>query len=251
MAKQNGLVKLLGTIGDMTYYRSKDGFLAKEKTSLTAERIASDPKFKRTRENMAEFGNAGQSGKTLRQSINLVLQNTKDARLVSRLCKTMMQVLKTDTVDKRGKRTVAAGDVTILIGFEFNVNAILNTTLYAPYTFTIDRATGVLSVTVPAFIPTSVIIAPEGATHFQLVSAGAAIDFTAQKYVSHTAASAILPWDENATADITLANTVPAGSTLPLFLVLGIQFYQQVNADQYPLSNGSFNALSMIAVDKP
>ena len=69
MAKQNGLVKLLGTVGDMTYYKSKDGYMAKEKTVISAERIASDPKFNRTRENNAEFGNACTSGKTLRHSL--------------------------------------------------------------------------------------------------------------------------------------------------------------------------------------
>ena len=49
MAKQNGLVKLLGTIGDMTYYKSRDGYMAKEKTIISADRIASDPQFSRTR----------------------------------------------------------------------------------------------------------------------------------------------------------------------------------------------------------
>jgi hypothetical protein len=251
MAKQNGLVKLTGTIGDMTYYRTKDGYMAKEKTSLNAARIASDPKFKRTRENMAEFGNAAKAGKTLRRSISLVLQNAKDPRVVSRLCKTMMQVVKSDAVDKRGKRKVAAGDVTLLANFEFNAGAILNTTFHAPYSYNINRTTGALSVTIPAFIPFTNIIAPESATHFKFMSAGGAIDFDKGKYVSQASESALLPWDETATADITLTNNVTAGSTLPLFLVFGIQFYQQVNSDQYPLSNGSFNALSVIAVDKP
>jgi hypothetical protein len=36
------------------------------------------------------------------------------------------------------------------------------------------------------------------------------------------------------------------GSQLPLFLVLGIEFYQEVNGEEYPLKNGSFNALSIV-----
>jgi hypothetical protein len=251
MARQNGLIKLSGTIGDMTYYKSKDGYLAKEKSSLSGARIASDPRFIRTRENMAEFGNAGRAGKTLRQSISLVLQNAKDTRMVPRLFKTMTQVIKTDTIDKRGDRKVAAGDVTLLTNFEFNANAVLNTTFHAPYTFSINRTTGVLSITIPAFVPFTNIIAPAGATHFKLISAGTAVDFDKQQFVSQTAESGVLPLDETATANITLTNNVTAGSTLPLFLVLGIQFYQQVNGTQYPLSNGGFNALLVIAVDKP
>src|SRR6516162_6127520 len=130
MAKQNGLVKLLGTVGDMTYYKSKDGFLAKEKTIISADRIASDPNFNRTRENNAEFGNACTSGKTLRHSLNAVLKNARDGRMVSRLSKTMMQVIKSDTVSPRGQRNVAAGDLQLLKGFEFNGGAVFNSTFY-------------------------------------------------------------------------------------------------------------------------
>jgi hypothetical protein len=251
MAKQNGLVKLTGTVGDMTYYRSKDGFLAKEKTFIPADRIATDPQFKRTRENMAEFGNACISGKTLRHSINPMLKNAKDGKLVSRLSKTMMQVLKNDTTSKRGKRTVATGDLSLLKGFEFNANAVLNTTLYAPFTVNVNRASGVVDISIPPFIPTSSVIVPQGATHFKLVAGAAAIDFTAQSFVSANTQSAALPWDVTSTAQITLSNTITAGSTLPFVVVFGIQFYQEVNGDQYPLTDKSFNALSIVTVDTP
>jgi hypothetical protein len=250
MAKQKGLVRVLGTGGDMTYYKTKDGYLAKEKTSLTGTQIATDPRFKRTRENMAEFGNACTSGKTLRHSINTLLQNATDGKVVSRLSKTMMQVLKTDTTDKRGKRTVANGDVTLLKGFEFNANSILGSTLYAPYTTSITRATGVLSVSIPAFVPATSIIAPLNATHFKLVFAGVAADFAAQQATAIINQTAVLPWDETATSLITLTANMPAASTLPLLLVLGIQFFQEVNGNSYPLTDGSFNALSVIGADK-
>ncbi len=59
MARQSGIVPLKGTIGNITFYKSQDGYLAREKGSLDAKRIASDPKFQRTRENGAEFSRAG------------------------------------------------------------------------------------------------------------------------------------------------------------------------------------------------
>ena len=250
MAKQNGLVKLIGSVGDMTYYKSIDGFLAKEKATLTRERIATDPKFRRTRENMAEFGNAGKSGKTFRESMQLLLQNAKDSKLSSRMCKSMMQVLKSDTTNRRGKRKVASGDATLLNGFEFNIHAVLSTTLFAPYTPHINRQSGTLSVTIPAFIPETDVILPVGATHFQFVSAGAAVDFDNQIFESTTSESDVLPWDENTTTALTLTNTVTAASTLPLFLAFGITFYQEVNGFQYPFAGSTFNALSIIQVDK-
>jgi hypothetical protein len=33
------------------------------------------------------------------------------------------------------------------------------------------------------------------------------------------------------------------------FLALGIEFYQEVNGQMYPLKNGAFNALSLVKVD--
>ena len=40
MAKQKGIIKLEGTIGDITFYKSPDGFLAKGKGGIPAARIA-------------------------------------------------------------------------------------------------------------------------------------------------------------------------------------------------------------------
>jgi hypothetical protein len=85
MARQRGIIKLDGTIGDITFYKSKDGFLAREKGGVPADRIANDPAFQRTRENGAEFGRAGKAGKTLRTAIRgavterIRLQNGKSS----------------------------------------------------------------------------------------------------------------------------------------------------------------------------
>ena len=60
--------------------------------------------------------------------------------------------------------------------------------------------------------------------------------------------SAVLPLDSAQMAALTLVNEVTANSTHPLFLVLGIEFYQNVNGVDYPLKNGTFNALSLVQV---
>lgn len=93
------------------------------------------------------------------------------------------------------------------------------------------------------------IAAPGGATHFKIISAGAEVDFENEVFVADTKSTAVLPWDANATAVINLANAVTANSTHPLFLALGIEFYQQVNGQMYPLKNGAFNALALVKVD--
>jgi hypothetical protein len=72
----------------------------------------------------------------------------------------------------------------------------------------------------------------------------------AQTFVSATTQSVVIAWDANATAPTTLSLNVPKGSTLPVFITLGIQFFQVVNGIQYPLTDKSFNALSMVEVNE-
>lgn len=248
MARQKGIVKLDGTIGDITFYKSKDGYLAREKGGVPAARIANDPAFQRTRENGSEFGRAGKAGKLLRNAIRGLLQNASDSRMVSRLTKEMVRVLQEDAVNPRGLRNVIDGEAELLAGFDFNINGKLGTTIYAPFTPVIDRATGSLSINIAPFVPLNMIAAPGGTTHFKIVSAGAEIDFENEVFISANSETAVLPWDANPTAVIDLVNAVTANSAHPLFLMLGIEFYQQVNAQMYPLRNGSFNALSLVAI---
>lgn len=248
MAQQKGIIPLQGTIGNITFYKSKDGFMAREKGSLDASRIANDPAFQRTRENGAEFGRAGKAGKFLRTALRSLLQNVSDGRMIARLTKEMMRVIKADETNPRGFRNVIDGEAELLKGFEFNVNSKLGTTLFAPFTGTINRVTGDLTINIPPFIPVNMVTAPSGTTHFKIVSAGTEIDFEQGNYTADFKTTAAMPWDTNGTAVINLVNHVTANSTKPLFLVLGIEFYQQVNGTLYPLKNGAFNALALVDV---
>lgn len=248
MAQQKGIIKLDGTIGGITFYKSQDGYLAREKGGVSGDRIANDPNFQRTRENGAEFGRAGKAGKLLRTSLRALLQNAADSRVVSRLTTEFVKVIQADAVNPRGERNVIDGEAEMLQGFEFNINGKLGTTLYAPYTAIIDRPTGALTVAVPAFVPLNMISAPGGTTHYKIISAGVEVDFENETYVVDQNSSAILPWDATATAALNLANAVTAASTHPLFLVLGVEFYQEVNGAMYPLKNGNYNALAIVQV---
>lgn len=248
MARQKSIIKLDGTIGDITFYKSKDGYLAREKGGVPADRIKNDPAFQRTRENGSEFGRAGKSGKVLRNSIRALLQNSSDSRMVSRLTQQMVKVIQMDETNPRGQRNVIDGEAELIQGFDFNINGKLGNTLYVPITSTLDRVTGAASVDIAAFTPSVDIAAPGGTTHFKLVSAGMEIDFENETFNTKSSETAILPWDNLQSAAVNLANALTANSTKPLFLVLGVEFYQEVNGEKYPLKNGAYNALQVIKV---
>jgi len=248
MARQKGIIKLKGTIGDITFYKTQDGHLAREKGGIDASRIASDPAFQRTRENGSEFGRAGKAGKLLRTALRPLLINSADGRMVSRLTQAMVKVIQADLVSDRGLRNVIDGEAELLFGFEFNIRGKLGTSLFAPFVASIDRVTGQIEVTLPSFIPVNMIAAPSGTTHFKIISAGAEIDFEEETFVVENSETAILPWDSAPSTVITQTNMVTAASTKPLFLALGVEFYQNVNGQMYPLKNGAYNPLALVQV---
>ena len=248
MARQKGIIKLKGTIGDITFYKTQDGHLAREKGGIDASRIKNDPAFQRTRENGSEFGRAGKAGKILRTSLRALLINTADGRMVSRLTQKMVEVIQADVTSVRGLRNMIDGEAELLAGFEFNIRGKLGTSLFAPFVGAIDRVSGEITVDLAEFIPANMIAAPSGTTHFKIISAGAEIDFEAETFVEAHSETAILPWDGVATVAISHVNAVTPNSTKPLFLALGVEFYQEVNGQMYALKNGSYNPLALVQV---
>ena len=248
MARQKGIIKLKGTIGDITFYKTQDGHLAREKGGIEASRIANDPAFQRTRENGSEFGRAGKAGKLMRTAFRGALLKASDGRMVSRLTQRMIKVIQADSTSDRGLRNVIDGEAELLFGFEFNIRGKLGTSLFAPFVAEIDRVTGEIKVDLPSFVPLNMIAAPGGTTHFKIISAGAEIDFEEETFIVENSETAILPWDITPTAVISQVNAVTANSTKPLFLVLGVEFYQQINGQMYSLKNGAFNPLSVVKV---
>uniref|UniRef100_UPI00404B0D80 hypothetical protein n=1 Tax=Flavobacterium sp. TaxID=239 RepID=UPI00404B0D80 len=236
-------------MGDITFYKTQDGHLAREKGGIDASRVANDPAFQRTRENGSEFGRAGKAGKLLRTAFRPLLLNSADGRMVSRLTQRMVKVIQADETSDRGLRNVIDGEAELLFGFEFNIRGKLGTSLFAPYVATIDRVAGEIMVDLASFVPANMLAAPSGTTHFKIISAGAEVDFEAETFIVDSSETAILPWDNTATAVINQTNMVTANSTKPLFLILGVEFYQQLNGQMYPLKNGAFNPVSIVKVD--
>ena len=250
MAKQKSIYTMKGTLDGVTFYKTKDGHLAKIKSSIDKKKIATDPKFARTRENGAEFGAAGKFGKILRDALREVLINGKDNRVVSRLSTTMLAIAKTDLTNTRGNRIASKGALELLKNFDFNINSKLSSTFHAPFTTTIDRVAGTLKLDIGAFVPRDYISVPQGATHFKIISASSEIDFLKEISSTNLQGTLYMPIDNNATAVISQIHNVTPNSTSPLFLLMGIHFFQSVNGQFYALRNGAFNPLSIVDMNK-
>lgn len=249
MAKQKGIIKLEGTIGDISFYKSRNGYIAREKTSLDAERIATDPKFKRTRENGAEFGRAGSAGKVLRRAFKELIQSAHDNRVTTRLTREMVKVVRADATSVRGMRNVVDGELELLTGFNFNIASTLDVVASMDYEAEIDRVSGTFQVNVPVFTPELHIHGPAGTTHYRLMMGASSIDFESGISATSQAASDYLGIEQQMTEALSLEVTLTPGSTHPLLMALGIFFYQEVNGVYYPLNSGAYNALSLVKIN--
>ncbi len=248
MARQKGIIKLKGKIGDISFYKTQDGHLAREKGGVDASRIANDPAFVRTRENGAEFGSSAGSGKVLRDALRTMLMTASDNRVTSRLTKLMTDIKNLDAISVRGLRTVGTAIAlptakALLKGFNFNSKAILGGVLYKPYA--VNTATGV--ITINGLVPINDIAYPSGSTHVSMKGAWAKIDFATGIFDVQFSNTVNLPLDGTITNAILTPAAPPVGGGTDVYLLL-VEFLQEVNTVQYSLKNGAYNALSIVDV---
>ncbi|MFL0352395.1 hypothetical protein [Xanthomarina sp. GH4-25] len=248
MPKLKSIIKIEGTLDDLTFYKGKEGYLVRTKGGVSKKRINSDPAFARTRENGTEFGHCATSGKTLRRAIISLLSDAKDDRVTSRLTQTMSLVKNQDLISARGQRQVSIGLATPqgradLTGFDFNIEAILSSVLLSDYT--LNPANG--EVEIIDFMPIQNLHTPEGATHVSFTSGFLNLDFaTGDKDLQLSPVQNMII--DGTTSNVVLTPAgVPVGTGNELFF-LKVAFFQEINAIQYPLNNGAYNALQVIEV---
>ncbi|MCW3077053.1 MAG: hypothetical protein JWO32_1662 [Bacteroidetes bacterium] len=248
MARQKGIIKIKGTVDDLTFYQSEDGHMVRKKTSIDKNRIATDPAFIRTRENGTEFGSFAKSGKLLRDAVHPMMITAKDSRVVARLSQQMAKIKNLDPTSTRGNRNVGvaialAPAKLMLKGFNFNVNAVLNSTLFKPYA--VNTGTGV--VTINGLKPIDDLAFLQGATHVSIKSGWARVNFVTGAFDLKLSNTVNLPINGTSTNITLTPAAVPTGTGTDVFLIQ-IEFFQIINGIQYTLKNGSFNALSIIEV---
>ncbi|HEX2606679.1 MAG TPA: hypothetical protein VHK91_04835 [Flavisolibacter sp.] len=248
MARQSGVVKIEGSLDDLTFKKTIDGYQVGLKPRSKKAAFKTGESYARTRENAAEFGRAGTSGKVLRRAVQELSRTAKDQRVISRLVARMMEIIRKDAINSRGERNVYDGPVELLKDFEFNAAAVFGQTVSIHPAVSIDRALGLLEVSIGSFVPANVIKKPQGATHYKLASLGAEVNFQGESYITDVHESAMLPIDQQDSRPLVFSNQVTTNSGHPLFVLLGIQFFQMVNGQQYPLNNGAFNALTILEV---
>lgn len=248
MAKANGILKIEGTIEDLTFYKKDGQSFVRKKGGIAKERIMNDSNFIRTRENGAEFTHSANSGKILRGAVGNLAFKAKDSKLSSRLLQLMSKIKNLDTASARGLRKVSIGVTTTegkqqLKGFDFNNRAHLKSVLFAPYE--LNTSTGEIGFT--NLIVAEHIHFPQGATHVSLQSAFLNLDFgTETSNISYSPITNV-PINLTPINPVLTPTSVPTGTGVQIYFLF-ISFYQEVNAVQYSLRNEEYNVLNIIEV---
>ncbi|SFN66467.1 hypothetical protein SAMN04487989_102311 [Bizionia echini] len=258
MARNNSFIKLDGTLDGLTFYRQNGESLVKTKSQISKKRIMNDPAYKRTRENMMEFGGAARAGKAFRDGFANMVKLMGDSYLSARVSGLMKRVNSAGT-GKRGERDIDVVAMRDLFrGFEFNKQLPFKSVFYAPNPVpTIEAARDIVSWKIDDFDTAAFITAPEGATHFKLVLAAGYVS----NYSYELATNSYEPVDDtvNGLGGTDISAAIPIGgmvgglttleidmtglgaipATSALFVSTGIVFYQEINTELYELAQSN------------
>lgn len=265
MADQKGFIKLKGSLGGLTFYDKDGKSLVRTTGGVEKKRIMSDPAFRRTRENMAEFGGAAKVGKALRMGFVSIYKSMAGTGTVGRLTGVMKRINSVGP-GVRGQRAFKILNNKVLLeGFEFNIGAPLDAVFYAPNDApTLDANRSIATWTIPDFNTDDFITPPEGASHFRLVLATAVLsDFTyntdlktyepvnaTENEVNGVDFTAEIPLRGMVGAPISLSVDLGFAAALPATVgvvsAIGIIFYQEINTQFYELASDNAMRIEVV-----
>ena len=149
--------------------------------------------------------------------------------MINRLNKVMMKILKKDVTPGHTRQLVLAANMDMLLGFDFNCKVRLRSVFNVEYGIIISRLTGEMIVNISSFIPLSAIKTPKNTSHFIITSAAMETDFQNKTSKSGIKYSGKITLDKTATLPMTVVHNVTPGSTKAVFIVLGLQFINELH----------------------
>jgi hypothetical protein len=232
MARQIGIIKVKGTIGDLNFYDSKFGPLVRKAGGgFNSKAIKTKPSMIRVRENASEFGRVAKVKQLFRMGLEPFLHSCKDTTRHGRMMRILQEIKVYDSVSERGKRDVALGLATPMgnkLWKDFELTERSPTTLL-PGIYTIDEVTHALTL---SGLKLHSVVFPKGATWVEVQYGVLELDFNALTFVLHQSTPIFLAKDfQDTSITMPLLSSSFGGGTL--FPVVGVRFYQEVGGEKY------------------
>jgi hypothetical protein len=248
MARIENPLGITGTFGGISIYKMNGKFYARVKGGPKREDIKKSPKMVKIRENNEEFGRAAKAAKTLHLAVIRSMFGPSDRMWNGKLTQAMLKIIKSDTVNKSGNRTITEGlrnpdGKAVMKAVNFNSKALLNNVLLAPVS--VNKQNN--SIHIKKFVPSKCLAIPAGATHFSISAAVGSIDFPAVRFnlvptnvVSAPLVSSLIP--------VSLVPLSVIKSSDFTFFVLKIAFFKVKKNVWTSLNNGTNDTLAVIEV---
>jgi len=262
MAQQNSLytfVNKLGNVRGMKYKNLEPTFVGLL-GGPTRDQVLNDANFVRTRENMSEFGGSSHAARTYRIGVS-PLKAFQMSYLSGFLNSKVIQICQLGA-GARGERAILFTVNQPIMEFtDLNQAQTFNSISGVIYTMSSNVARNQATLSLPSFIPSNLLNAPVGATHYQFILNATAVSdyaFTAgigyqptnavANGANFTAMGAIIALNvTSASASIVAPiGGAPAMTNATMFTTIGIQFYQQVNAVFYLLAENNAAQIDLL-----
>ncbi|MBY0486246.1 MAG: hypothetical protein K2P85_03510 [Flavobacteriaceae bacterium] len=244
MAKQEGLIRLRGTIDGVNFYFRKGKPIARMAGGgFNGASIKNSATMVRVRENNTEFGHCSKVKKVFSDVLLFHFANRKDVTLHSRLMRLFIAIKDCDLISERGKRTVNLGLQTaagqhLLTSFEFTAMPFPDLPM--------DVASTTLELSLPSF-SLSEFKFPLGATHLELFLGVLHLNLDTKTATLNKSASVLLAKGVAVDSFTLTPNVLPntGGYHLP---VLFYSYVQEVNGEVYPLNDSKSFGLRVLDV---
>ena len=244
MAKQVGIVTLVGTIDGINFYMRKGKLVARKAGGgFTKDTIQKSASMVRVRENNTEFGHCSRVKKLFKDSLFPFLGKQRNEELQGRLMQLFIGIKNADLVSERGKRQIG-------LGLEHpDGKALLEAFCFTPFCLQTDNGlydAATTTFTLNGFAPATLAFI-KGTTHFELQLGVVVLDLVQMKATLFSSDVVRMP-KNGVVQDISLAVAIPEdvdGIRIP---VLYYRFSQEVNGSFYGFQEEKGYGLKVVGV---
>jgi len=230
---------LVGTIGDLTFYKRGNGYFVREKGGNKPKAVMTEEEFLRSYENSLEFQLATRHGHGIRTALRGIVYGLQEVGNSGKQAGKIMRCIRTNPVGERGKRKLHPATLAeYLEGHEFNSRSTLpvNFELYESggLNVNVSRIMGMVDVIFDSHDPTTDIVAPGLADEYSFVAGVAWWDGTENDVQGSVRCGWRGNWAESTRYDVentsvtapVLQPVFPVGFSGLLVVVAGIRYWK-------------------------
>ncbi|WP_143961085.1 hypothetical protein [Litoribacter populi] len=256
MAKARGIISLIGTISDITFYRMNGKYFARQKKTFNRKAFWDNDSYEGSRRSCAEFGTSSSFSAALRRVLYPMICTIRTGYFPSRLTALLRKVMKGDLKNDLGERKVLEGNLGLLKGLEVSTHDKVSLHLRGKVTAEIDTSRETVIFDFSQVKGLSKKHLPPSATHCRIIPGVVLLGenskrmgqiFNPEFFQENFKEIRNLGREENRIIQFSQKY-----SKMLCCPVVGIYFYQLVNGDYYELKTGAaLQILDAVRLQRP